>query len=59
MKAIEILRGQQDLLKRKYLVKKIGIFGSFARQEQKVDSDIDVLVDFEEGGVRHLMDLWS
>ncbi|MBF0472828.1 MAG: nucleotidyltransferase family protein [Nitrospirae bacterium] len=50
MKAIEILKGQEELLKIKFRVKRIGIFGSFARDEQREDSDIDVLVDFEEGG---------
>lgn len=32
-----------------YGIKKIGIFGSFARGEQNRKSDIDVLVEFEEG----------
>jgi predicted nucleotidyltransferase len=30
-------------------VKKIGIFGSFVKRKQKGDSDVDVLVEFEEG----------
>ena len=30
-------------------VKRIGIFGSFAKRKQKKDSDVDVLVEFEEG----------
>jgi predicted nucleotidyltransferase len=30
-------------------VKKIGIFGSFARGEQTKKSDVDVLVDFADG----------
>jgi uncharacterized protein len=30
-------------------VKRIGIFGSFARGEQTKSSDVDVLVDFTEG----------
>lgn len=30
-------------------VSKVGIFGSFARNEQTSDSDIDVIVEFEEG----------
>jgi predicted nucleotidyltransferase len=30
-------------------VKRIGIFGSFARGEQKRTSDVDVLVEFGEG----------
>ena len=30
-------------------VRRMGLFGSFARGEASLDSDIDVLVDFEEG----------
>jgi predicted nucleotidyltransferase len=33
----------------KYKVKKIGIFGSYVRGEQTDESDIDILVEFEEG----------
>ncbi len=32
----------------KYGVRKIGLFGSYARGEQRRDSDMDVLVDFKE-----------
>jgi uncharacterized protein len=32
-----------------YKAKEIGVFGSFVRGEQHADSDIDVLVEFEEG----------
>ena len=32
-----------------YGVKKIGIFGSFARNKQIPDSDVDVLVEFNAG----------
>jgi uncharacterized protein len=35
-------------LKKKYKVEKIGIFGSYARDENKKGSDIDVLVEFAE-----------
>ena len=34
---------------RKYGISKIGLFGSYVRQQQKADSDIDILVDFEGG----------
>lgn len=34
---------------RKYGINKIGLFGSFARQKQSEESDIDILIDFEEG----------
>jgi predicted nucleotidyltransferase len=31
----------------KYGVRDIGLFGSYSRGEQSVDSDIDILIDFE------------
>ena len=34
---------------RKYGVKKIGLFGSFVRNQQNSESDIDLLVIFEDG----------
>ncbi|MBW6480242.1 MAG: nucleotidyltransferase family protein [Bacteroidales bacterium] len=33
----------------KYGIKDIGLFGSFARDEQTETSDIDILIDFEPG----------
>ncbi len=30
-------------------VRKLGLFGSFVREEQGVESDIDLLVEFEQG----------
>jgi predicted nucleotidyltransferase len=44
----KILKSQKNFLKEKFQVKKIGIFGSFARNEQSDDSDIDILVEFYE-----------
>ena len=35
-------------LKRGYKVKRIGLFGSYARSEQRPESDIDLLVDFAD-----------
>jgi len=49
MNAIAILKKHEATIKRKYGVKKMGVFGSFARGEGKENSDIDVLVDFKEG----------
>lgn len=43
---LEILGKNKEVLK-KYGVKRIGLFGSFVRGEQKRDSDIDFLVEFE------------
>ena len=42
----EILRRHKEILKKKYKVKSIAIFGSYARGEQKDTSDIDILVEF-------------
>ncbi|MEW6556189.1 MAG: nucleotidyltransferase domain-containing protein [Elusimicrobiota bacterium] len=40
------LKKHKKVLK-KYNIKKIGLFGSFVRGEQKKNSDIDFLVEFE------------
>jgi len=34
---------------KKYHLTKLGIFGSFARDEQREDSDVDILIEIEEG----------
>ena len=49
MKVFEILKKHDIAIKQKYGVKKIGVFGSFARGEGRKDSDIDVLVEFKDG----------
>jgi hypothetical protein len=43
----EILRSSRNLLKEKYAVKSLAIFGSYAREEQQKTSDVDLLVEFE------------
>jgi len=43
----EVLNKHKEELKRRYGVKEIGIFGSFARGEEKDDSDVDILVEFD------------
>jgi hypothetical protein len=45
-KILNALRGEQARL-RKLGVRKIGLFGSFVRGEQRRDSDIDLLVEFD------------
>jgi len=45
---MEKLAKNKNELKRKFGVKKIGIFGSYIRGEQSDKSDIDILVEFEE-----------
>jgi predicted nucleotidyltransferase len=43
-------------LQQKYCVKEIGVFGSYVRGEQKSQSDVDVLVEFEESAELSLLD---
>jgi len=45
-KDIEILNKKLPFIKEKYNVQNIGIFGSYARGDQKKTSDIDILVEF-------------
>ncbi|RCW49727.1 MULTISPECIES: nucleotidyltransferase family protein [unclassified Halanaerobium] len=42
----EKIRDLKPILEKKYKVKRIGLFGSFARDEANEDSDIDILVEF-------------
>ncbi|MCK4367254.1 MAG: nucleotidyltransferase family protein [Thermoplasmata archaeon] len=42
------LKENGTVLRDRFKVRKIGIFGSFARGEQEATSDIDILVDFRE-----------
>ncbi len=42
----QTLRKYKPFLRKKFKVKRIGIFGSFARGEESEKSDIDILVEF-------------
>jgi predicted nucleotidyltransferase len=46
--AVNIIQGNTEMIKA-YGVKKIGIFGSFAKRTQHNKSDIDILVEFRDG----------
>lgn len=52
MSSLMILRGKKDDIHRivqKYGGRNVRVFGSVARNEQQQTSDIDILVDMEEG----------
>jgi predicted nucleotidyltransferase len=57
MEIIDQLKSHAQEIKACFGVKRIGLFGSFARGEQKESSDIDVLVEFEKPTFRNFMDL--
>jgi len=46
---VKNLETEAPAIRLQFGVKKIGIFGSFARGEQTKKSDVDVIVDFAEG----------
>ena len=48
MGEIEILKKNKVSIKKKFGVKQIGVFGSFAKGTSNRSSDIDVLVEFEQ-----------
>jgi predicted nucleotidyltransferase len=47
-KIIEILHQQTPLLAERYCVEKLEVFGSYVRDEQRSDSDLDILVTYRE-----------
>ena len=53
-----LLTSEKDRLQREYQLKEIGVFGSFARGDQKKTSDIDILVSFRAdariGGLQYI-----
>lgn len=51
-----IIREHNEILD-KYKVKSIGLFGSYIRNEQRQNSDIDLLVEFEESTYDNFINL--
>jgi len=44
---MKVLKDHKEELKRDFSVKKIGVFGSYTREEQTPESDIDIYVEFD------------
>lgn len=45
---LSFLALNKDMLRERYHIVRIGIFGSYARGDQNMNSDIDLLVEFED-----------
>jgi len=43
------LRRLQPALRRRYPIRAMGVFGSYARGRQRADSDLDILVELDDG----------
>ena len=53
---IKLLKENKNILK-KFTVKRAGLFGSFVKGNQKKDSDIDLIVEFEKPSLDNYLDL--
>ncbi len=54
---LERLRSWRGEFAQRYTVRRLGIFGSFARDCARADSDLDLMVEFGELTFDHFMDL--
>ncbi len=57
MDILDIIKSHANDIKTRFSVRRIGIFGSFARGEEKASSDIDILVEFEKPTFKNFMNL--
>ena len=48
---ISILKSYMPELRKKYAVQSLGIFGSYLRNEQEQDSDLDILVELDNSSM--------
>lgn len=46
MNIIDLLRRHERDIKERFHVKRIGLFGSFARGDERDASDVDIMVEF-------------
>ena len=42
-----LLREHQELLQRRFRVSEMQVFGSYARGQQTIDSDVDILIGYD------------
>lgn len=55
---LDFLHKNYATITRKYHLTKLGVFGSFARNEQHINSDVDIIIEIEEG-TKNIHDLKS
>jgi len=54
---LSLLKKNKPFLEREMEVKRIGLFGSYARDEQTPESDIDIFVDVQEADYKKLLSI--
>jgi len=55
----KILKEHKEEIKEKYGVIIVGVFGSIARSEESLDSDVDILVNIEKPIGLKFFELWD
>lgn len=55
---LKTLKQHKSYIQTNFAVSKIGLFGSYAQEKQKEDSDIDFYVEFEHKTFDNLAGLW-
>jgi len=55
---LNLLNKEKAFLKEKFKVKKIGLFGSYAKEIENQKSDIDIYVEFYEKNFDNISGLW-
>lgn len=43
----KVIKKHKEYVKKKFFVKKIGVFGSYTKGKEGTESDIDILVEFD------------
>ncbi len=56
---LEKLTKEKEYIQKTYEVDKIGLFGSYAKDTQTKDSDIDIYVEFKHKTFDNLAGLWN
>ncbi len=55
----KILKEHKEEIREKYRVVIVGVFGSVARSEESLDSDVDILVNIEKPIGLKFFELWD
>jgi len=57
VEVVDLLKRHLTEVKSRFGVRRIGLFGSYARGEQRRGSDVDIIVEFKEPTFDNFMDL--
>ena len=56
---LNTLRQNKSFFSKELGVKRIGLFGSYAKGQQKVDSDVDIMIEMNDPNWNHLCRVWD